>query len=161
MEYLLKPVDIGELKSCLLRIGQEQAPQAPVPETLPEAEPSAAKNKYVAIMLAYIREHYAEPISLTDLSQELNISCTHLNAKFKEETGDTFHSFLNRYRIRRAMELQNEGKYKLLEIAEMVGFSDYKYFNRVFKKHTGFSPNVLDRGWEGEYNRQKTSGENE
>ena len=146
-------MDIGELKSCLLRIGQEQVPQAPVPETLPEAEPSAAKNKYVAIMLTYIREHYAEPISLTDLSQELNISCTHLNAKFKEEMGDTFHSFLNRYRIRRAMELQNEGKYKLLEIAEMVGFSDYKYFNRVFKKHTGFSPNVLDRGWEGEYNR--------
>lgn len=153
VEYLLKPVDIGELKSCLLRIGREQVPQAPVPETLPEAEPSAAKNKYVAIMLTYIREHYAEPISLTDLSQELNISCTHLNAKFKEEMGDTFHSFLNRYRIRRAMELQNEGKYKLLEIAEMVGFSDYKYFNRVFKKHTGFSPNVLDRGWEGEYNR--------
>lgn len=38
-------------------------------------------------MLTYIREHYAEPISLTDLSQELNISCTHLNAKFKEEMG--------------------------------------------------------------------------
>lgn len=142
-EYLLKPVDIGELKRCLLSIGREEKPADMQPQEVPEIEPGAVKNKYVAIMLQYIREHYAEPISLTDLSQELDISCTHLNAKFKEELGDTFHSFLNAYRVRRAVELQKQGKYKLHEIAEMVGFSDYKYFNRVFKKHTGYSPNVI------------------
>lgn len=142
-EYLLKPVDIGELKNCLLRIGQRSSSGSALSPVLPTAELKTARNKYVAIMLQYIREHYAEPISLTDLSQELDISCTHLNAKFKEEMGDTFHSFLNAYRVCRAVELQNQGKFKLHEIAEMVGFSDYKYFNRVFKKYTGYSPNII------------------
>ena len=106
--------------------------------------------------MQYIRQHYAEHISLTDLSQQLNISCTHLNAKFKAETGYTFHDFLNYYRIRRAVELQKRGERKLYEIAmsfkiektltkiaELVGFSDYKYFNKVYKKYTGYSPNVI------------------
>ena len=93
--------------------------------------------------MQYIRQHYAEHISLTDLSQQLNISCTHLNAKFKAETGYTFHDFLNYYRIRRAVELQKRGERKLYEIAELVGFSDYKYFNKFYNKYTGYSPNVI------------------
>lgn len=94
-------------------------------------------------MLRYIQEHYAERISLTDLSQKLNISCTHLNAKFKAEVGYTFHDFLNYYRITKAVELQKQGKLKLYEIAELVGFSDYKYFNKVYKKYVGYPPNKI------------------
>lgn len=41
------------------------------------------------------------------------------------------------------MELQKRGERKLYEIAELVGFSDYKYFNKVYKKYTGYSPNVI------------------
>ena len=92
-------------------------------------------------MLRYILEHYAERISITDLSQKLNVSCTHLNAKFKAEVGYTFHDFLNYYRISRAMQLQKQGNLKMYEIAEMVGFSDYKYFNKVYKKYVGYPPN--------------------
>lgn len=148
VEYLLKPVDIGQLKACLAAIDRGKQNQQPVRPALFSNSPEiwdsqAPRNKYVTIMLQYIKEHYSEQISLTDLSQELNISCTHLNAKFKEETGYTFHNFLNEYRIRKAVELQQSGSNKLYEIAEMVGFSDYKYFNRVFKKYTGYSPNTI------------------
>ena len=108
-----------------------------------DEKPAPLQNKYAEAMMQYIRQHYAEHISLTDLSQQLNISCTHLNAKFKAETGYTFHDFLNYYRIRRAVELQKRGERKLYEIAELVGFSDYKYFNKVYKKYTGYSPNVI------------------
>lgn len=142
-EYLLKPVDVNELKNCLRRIatGHREEPSA---VSLQESEePISLQNKYADAMLQYIRQHYAEHISLTDLSRELNISCTHLSAKFKAETGYTFHGFLNYYRIRRAVELQKSGSHKLYEIAELVGFSDYKYFNKVYKKYTGYSPNVI------------------
>ena len=108
-----------------------------------DEKPAPLQNKYAEAMMQYIRQHYAEHISLTDLSRQLNISCTHLNAKFKAETGYTFHDFLNYYRIRRAVELQKRGEHKLYEIAELVGFSDYKYFNKVYKKYTGYSPNVI------------------
>lgn len=143
-EYLLKPVDVNELKNCLRRIAAGTQPKRES-DALPETadKPTSLKNKYADAMLQYIRQHYAEHISLTDLSQQLNISCTHLNAKFKAETGYTFHDFLNYYRIRRAVELQKQGERKLYEIAELVGFSDYKYFNKVYKKYTGYSPNVI------------------
>jgi two-component system response regulator YesN len=41
------------------------------------------------------------------------------------------------------VELQKEGKYKMYEIAEMVGISDYKYFNKVYKKYVGYAPAKL------------------
>ena len=41
------------------------------------------------------------------------------------------------------MELQKRRAQKLYEIAEAGGFSDYKYFNKVYKKYTGYSPNVI------------------
>ena len=122
-EYLLKPVDVNELKNCLRRIaaGVPDGQSGETPE--PDEKPAPLQNKYAEAMMQYIRQHYAEHISLTDLSQQLNISCTHLNAKFKAETGYTFHDFLNYYRIRRAVELQKRGERKLYEIAELVGFS--------------------------------------
>ena len=61
--------------------------------------------EYARKMLDYITEHYAEKISITDLGAMYDVSSTHLNAKFKAETGYTFHDFLNYYRISRAVEL--------------------------------------------------------
>lgn len=147
-EYLLKPVDMNELKACLLKITTRQEQESAAPrqlEPLPvlELDAGCITNKYAREMLRYIQAHYAQRISLTDLSQELNISCTHLNAKFKAETGHTFHEFLNYYRISKAVELQKQGDLKLYEVAEQVGFADYKYFNKVYKKYVGCSPNKL------------------
>jgi two-component system response regulator YesN len=146
-EYLLKPVDLAELTACLKRIAarrlESHAPQSHAASSAPQIDPSAVSDRYVAAMLHYIQENYAQRISLTDLSQEMNRSCTYLNTKFKSETGYTFHDFLNYYRINRAVEYQQQGTYKLYEIAELVGFPDYKYFNKVYKKYVGYSPNKI------------------
>jgi two-component system response regulator YesN len=64
----------------------------------------------------------------------------YLNSKFKEETNYTFNDFLNRYRILKAVELLKEGDLLIYEIAEQVGFQDYKYFSQVFKKYIGQPP---------------------
>lgn len=146
-EYLLKPVDLDELNACLRRIvvrrREGQAPQTRPVELAPQLDPAAMGDRYAAMMMRYIQQHYAERISLTDLSQELDRSCTYLNTKFKAETGYTFHDFLNYYRITRAVELQKQGNYKLYEIGERVGFPDYKHFNKVYKKYVGYSPNKI------------------
>ncbi|MFR9535066.1 MAG: response regulator [Rikenellaceae bacterium] len=110
-DYLLKPVDLDELKCCLASIKGSRSEHTQTvtqnhPLILPDID--KAKNKYVIIMLQYIREHFSEQISLTDLSQTLNISCTHLNSKFKLEMGYTFHDFLNYYRITQAIELHKQ-----------------------------------------------------
>ncbi len=147
-EYLLKPVDFNVLQAAIQKIVSRRQQESLTPRTsdmplAPDLDPVNLTNRYAAEMLRYIQEHYAERISLTDLSQKLNISCTHLNAKFKAELGYTFHDFLNYYRITRAVELQKQGGLKLYEIAELVGFSDYKYFNKVYKKYVGYPPNKI------------------
>ena len=67
------------------------------------------------------------------------VSYTHLDV-YKRQ-GYTFLDFLNRYRISQAVKLLKKQEYRIYEIAEMVGFSDYKYFIKVFKKYAGCSPN--------------------
>lgn len=148
VEYLLKPVDFDELKDCILRITsdatrmetQERQKRLEEVKGLPLPDPDGIRNEYARKMLDYITKHYAEKISITDLGALYDVSSTHLNAKFKAETGYTFHDFLNYYRISKAIELQKEGKLKLYEIAEQVGISDYKYFNKVYKKYVGCAP---------------------
>ncbi len=48
--------------------------------------------------------------------------------------------FLNRYRLLKAVELLQNDKVLVYEVAEEVGFSEYKYFSQVFKKYIGMPP---------------------
>lgn len=151
VEYLLKPIDFDELKACILRVTdkvheketQKRLETMEKVISLPLPDISGIRNMYAKRMLEYITKNYEKKISIMELSEDFGVSSTHLNAKFKAETGYTFHSFLNYYRICKAVELQKEGKYKMYEIAEMVGISDYKYFNKVYKKYVGYAPAKL------------------
>lgn len=149
-EYLLKPVDFTQLYQALEKLTQKMEEkralrqyQQAVIRQKPDFRlewPSRHKNKYTTRLLSHIQAHYREKVSLQELSREYGISCTYLNAKFKEDTHFTFNDFLNRYRIWQAVELLKQNTLKLYEIAELVGFPEYKYFNLVFKKYVGCSP---------------------
>lgn len=150
-EYLLKPVDFDQLYMAIQKIIQKlktslkvehyirQMKQEPV-LVFDMLENNSTSNKHVNNMLSYIKDQYPNRISLTDLSIQYDLSCTYLNSKFKAETGYTFNDFLNRYRILQAVNFLKTDQWKVYEIAERVGFSDYKYFIKVFKKYIGCSP---------------------
>lgn len=160
-EYLLKPLDMALLGNALrksaARIAEKGEMQAfrksrkTAEETdilLADVANQNHRSKYGKEMLDYINRHFSEKISISDLCGRLNVSATYLNAKFKEETNYTFNDFLNRYRILQAVKMLKDGEMKVYEIAEAVGFQDYKYFIQVFKKYIGCSPikfvNALD-----------------
>ncbi|WP_242069280.1 helix-turn-helix transcriptional regulator [Paenibacillus dendritiformis] len=86
------------------------------------------------------KQNFSKKISINDLSASLQISTVYLYSKFKEETSYTFNDFLNRYRMIKAIELLKQGDLLIYEIAERVGFQDYKYFSQVFKKYIGHTP---------------------
>ncbi|MDU4961882.1 MAG: helix-turn-helix domain-containing protein [Sporomusaceae bacterium] len=149
-EYLLKPIDFDHLYRTLEKLTakiavkrqwraylQTQKNSAVLPDP---ALLSETKCKYTGKMLAYIQTFYREKISIADLSRQFRRSGTYLNAKFKKETGCTFNDFLNRYRVLQAVDLLQQGGLRMYEIAEAVGFQDYKYFIQVFKKYIGCSP---------------------
>ena len=135
-EYLLKPVNFNELYDALRKIKDKQQAAARLRHELKQLDMEKRKLG----ILDYIKEHYSSRVSLTDVSEQCGMSCTYLNSKFKSFTGYTFNDYLNRYRMQKAVDLLKENKYKVYEIADLVGFSDYKYFIKVFKKYVGCSP---------------------
>ena len=78
-------------------------------------------------------------LSIAEMSQRVNISSYHLIRKFSSENGLTPHRFQMQCRIRKAQELLREG-YKVIDVAQMVGFCDQSHLDRVFRKQVGISP---------------------
>ena len=95
---------------------------------------------FIPKVLEYIEDNYSERIGIKDIADQLKISSTYLNRKFKKETKYTFNNFLNKYRIQRSLEYIREGNMLIYEIARAVGFTEYKYFSRVFKKYMKHTP---------------------
>lgn len=81
-----------------------------------------------------------EHIGLSDAAADAGISESHLCRLLRSETGETFVNILNKIRIQKALELIQSGGYKVYEVAETVGFSNYAYFYQIFKKITGRAP---------------------
>ncbi len=88
----------------------------------------------------YIRNHYNENISIQRVAEHVCLSPTYFSTVFKDVTGDTFLEFLTKIRIEQAKELLLTGSYKVYEVANMVGYTDRRYFSTLFRKHTGVTP---------------------
>lgn len=97
-------------------------------------------NYVILRAIDYIRNHYQEGISLDAVSESLNITPEYLSTLFNREMGENFTVFLKKFRISHAKRLLKETDKKIYEIAIEVGYSDPKYFNRVFKEEEGISP---------------------
>jgi two-component system, response regulator YesN len=105
---------------------------------------SNSKHKQtVDFIIQYVNEHYAEDIGTSDLAEKLYMSRNHIGNIFRAATGETFTSYLIRFRIEKARELITSGKYLIYEVADMVGYKNVPYFSFLFKKHTGYNPSDL------------------
>ena len=137
VDYLLKPFHDGDLEKAVQRV---QAKLPPQEQALPEPK-TGSTNRYVSMAISYIQQHYQEPdISVSSVAQSLNISEGHLSHTFKKETGSTLLGYLTRYRVHKAAELLKDGRMKVYEVAEQVGYRDIGYFSNTFKKITGKTP---------------------
>lgn len=88
----------------------------------------------------FIGKNYSKPITAKDICLYLGISEFYLSRLFKKETGLTLTEYLTNYRIEVSKTLLSSGKYKIYEVAEMVGYKNSQYFSHVFKKVTGKNP---------------------
>lgn len=88
----------------------------------------------------YIKAHIAEKITLQKISEETYFSPFYCETVFKRETGYSIIAYAMEYRVEEAQKLLLEGAFSLKKVAEAVGFDDYNYFARAFKKATGRTP---------------------
>lgn len=101
------------------------------------------KNKTVSnieILKNYIDEHFSENISLSDLSSQVYLNPKYISELFKKETGITFSDYLAAVRIEKAKDYLIDPRFRVNEIASWVGYSDIKYFRKLFKKIVGVTP---------------------
>lgn len=87
-----------------------------------------------------IRRRYMEELSVGSIAREVYLTPAYICMLFKQETGQTVNEYLTSVRIENAKALLKTSGYKLIEISAMVGYSDQKYFSKLFKKHTGVNP---------------------
>ncbi|QAY70745.1 AraC family transcriptional regulator [Xylanimonas protaetiae] len=88
----------------------------------------------------YLREHLAEPLSVTGLASSVALSTSHFSALFKRHTGQSVLRYLTMLRMARARELLHITTWTVAAVAAEVGYPDPFYFARQFKKVHGVSP---------------------
>ncbi|WHY22138.1 response regulator transcription factor [Paenibacillus sp. G2S3] len=95
-------------------------------------------------MLDLIHRHYNENLKLDTLADVFSYSSAYLGKLFKNSTGYSFNSYLDKVRMEKAKELLIQG-YKIHQAANEVGFNDVDYFREKFKKLEGVSPSDYRR----------------
>jgi len=84
-------------------------------------------------------------LSITFLSDKMNITAPYLCYLFKQQYHETINHFINKTRIEKAKNLLSLSGLKIYEIAEQCGYSSTNYFTRTFKKVTGILPTQYRR----------------
>ena len=105
-----------------------------------KAELTRMPHSATTAIVEYLRRHYAQPLSLNELSRKLGYTPQYLSSLFHKDTGMSLQVFLQRLRVEEACRLMGEKKMSLTALAQTVGYSDVKYFSRVFRRHKGLSP---------------------
>ena len=107
---------------------------------LDDVQAASAGQDISQFLVAYVAEHYMEPLTLGDLAARLNYSLPYVSKKFKEDVGVSFVNYLQNYRVMQGCRLLSSSRYSLCEITEMVGYRDSKFFSTLIKRMTGLSP---------------------
>lgn len=155
IDYILKPID-EEIFYNVLKKAKEKIKGLEKLETVKNIsedkenieffnpkiyfETEKNKNRYVEKTIEKIIESYSEKLNIKDIAEELYVSPSYLSRKFKDVTGETFLDVLNKYRIQKSIKLLLSQEFKIYEVSEKVGFTDYKHFCNVFKKYLNIAP---------------------
>jgi AraC-like DNA-binding protein len=98
-------------------------------------------------VFSFIHSNFENPgINLEHAAESAALSRFYFSRFFKEQTGQTFHTYLSQVRINQAKEYLIESDLPVTEIAYLCGFSSLKTFNRLFKAFTGAAPSTFRVG---------------
>lgn len=103
-------------------------------------EKGRVSNHVVDQIQAYIAQHYAEKLTLTDIARRFYISPYYLSRLFKKSTNLSLIEYINGVRVKAAQSLIEKTNDSISTVAEKAGFMTSAHFRRVFKEATGLSP---------------------
>ena len=97
-------------------------------------------NERVLECVRYIDEHISEKMPLSLLAEKMNLSREYLSYIFKRETGKTLTDYVNEQKMLTSRELIESGEMSLADVSEHLGFDNYNYFSRLFRRYFDVSP---------------------
>ncbi len=150
-EYLLKPVFPENIRDLLERVRarfeKDQAELSKLRHQIQselQAGPAANEDEvlpgYLLQAKSYIREHYMEALTLTQVAKSVAVNPTYLSARFVKHCGVNFLEYLTGYRVDKAKHLLEHTNLQIQEVAYQVGYADLAYFSRIFRRETGQTP---------------------
>ena len=110
--------------------------------TIEFSSASTALNKRMLEIESYMRRNY-RTVTLAQLAKQFYLSPSYASTWIHAQTGETFSTLLAKIRIMHAKELLCSSNWKIAKVGESVGYQDATQFIRVFKKHTGITPNAF------------------
>jgi two-component system response regulator YesN len=164
-DFLVKPVNVDEVVDAMRRIKTvllEELIDSPPPSIQAQASESLAAglaagtagtelagassptsaddHRLIRQAEDFIAKNYRRDISVKEVADLVGLSPNYFSHLFKKTTGASFTEYVNAVRVAQARRLLAESDLKIYEIAETVGYTDYKYFSAVFTKLAGASP---------------------
>jgi two-component system, response regulator YesN len=145
-DYLRKPIQLEVLLRVVAGLTSRSPSERASPETASdEVGHAPAVRPDVGKGLAFMREHFTEAITLTDVAREAGLSRCYFCRLFHHETGVPFHDYLHELRVTRARVLLADRYRRVTEVAYAVGFNDLSHFARTFRRKVGCSPSEYRR----------------
>ncbi len=133
-EYILKPCR----STSILSVIEELA--ATLKGSKKPVNKIKTGNSIIDEVIEIINDQYYSQLTLDSVSEKVGVTGGYLSSLFKSCMGIGFIDYLKRIRIERACEYLSQNTLKTYEVAYKVGFTDEKYFSKVFRQITGLSP---------------------
>lgn len=158
--YLLTDADAERFLYCIRRIEAAQSREADavdrfqdythmitllnllcqvIRRTVPVKDETGS-NRIIQDVLAYINNHYTQPLRVSDLARRFGVSESYLSHEFAAFTNRSVYDYILYRRVTLARQLML-GPDSLNAISYQCGFNDYSNFLRSFNRVVGLSPN--------------------
>ncbi|MHC1750201.1 MAG: response regulator [Cellulosilyticaceae bacterium] len=98
-------------------------------------------RKEVQDIIDYIQNNINKRITLASIAEEVNMNESYISRLFKNETGNNIVNYINMIKMERAKELLKNPDNMIKDVANSLGFEEQSYFNKMFKKYFGITPN--------------------
>ncbi|HHV08875.1 MAG TPA: helix-turn-helix transcriptional regulator [Clostridiales bacterium] len=145
------PKDIGESikKNCFYKIARShnKGELADIninafEELLASIKKYSMKQYSLVIKMAleFIHNNKFKFLYAKDVAEAISVNRSYLSKRFREEVGETLTDYIHKTKLEFAIQLMRSNVYHFNEIAELLGYQNYSYFSRVFKKYYALSP---------------------
>lgn len=144
-DYLLKPVNVDEMKVCLekwLKQCTDSIQQDGTGLIIDQTEKSPVEQ-----VVEFIKSKLPGEVTLTEAAEKVHLNPSYLSQLFKQRMNQTFLDYVLQYRMDEAGRLLTHTSLSVTEIAHRIGYTDLSYFSNTFKRVKRKTPSQFRKSY--------------